>query len=107
MQNKQAEIVYNIVRNIPKGYVLTYKAVAQLAEVSNPRQVGHILHLNPFEGEVPCHRVVSSSGKVAKTFAFGGGKAQQKLLEKEGILFIKDKVNLNIYLWNPFSRKNS
>jgi methylated-DNA-protein-cysteine methyltransferase-like protein len=101
MKNRQAEKVYELTRAIPVGKVATYKQLAQLAGIPNPRQVGHIMHLNPYQNEVPCHRVVSSSGKVAVTFAFGGLEAQKRLLEKEGVQFTRGKIDLNKYLWNP------
>lgn len=97
----QAEKVYELTRAIPKGKVATYKQLAQLSGVSNPRQIGYLMHQNPYAGDVPCHRVVSSTGKVAKTFAFGGEDAQKDLLEKEGIVFSNGKIDLNKYLWNP------
>lgn len=108
--NNQAEKVYSLTRSIPKGKVATYKQLAQLADIKNPRQIGYLMHINPYrssasldllEGDVPCHRVVSSTGKVAKTFAFGGHKKQQELLEKEGVRFKSGKIDLNKYLWNP------
>lgn len=98
MINKQAQEVYQITTNIPVGKVATYKRVAQLAGIKNPRQVGYYLHRNQFEGQVPCHRVVSSSGKLAKNFAFGGAGEQRKKLEKEGIKFSQEKIDLKKYL---------
>lgn len=99
--NNQAEKVYSLTRSIPKGKVATYKQLAQLSGVRNPRQIGYIMHSNPSESTVPCHRVVSSTGKVAKTFAFGGYEEQQKRLEGEGVIFNNGKINLSEYLWNP------
>ena len=96
--NLKDERVYSVVQEIPLGKVLTYKAVAQRAGVSNPRHVGRILHNNPDQENIPCHRVVSSQGKVATAFAFGGGKKQREMLEEEGIVFEKDKIDLGVYL---------
>jgi len=86
------EQVYDIVRQIPRGRVMTYGGIATILDL-NPRYVGYILHHNPYLGDVPCHRVVNSQGKVADTFAFGGGDAQQKLLENEGAIFVRGKVD--------------
>lgn len=85
------EQIYDIVRQIPSGKVTTYGRIARILDI-NPRYVGFALHHNPYKGEVPCHRVVNSLGRVADTFAFGGGDAQQKLLEKEGAHFVRGKV---------------
>lgn len=59
----------------------------------SPRTVGQALHLNPYEGKVPCHRVVNRNGRVAPGFAFGGPGIQKKLLESEGIKF-KDEMHV-------------
>lgn len=80
------EKVYALVRKIPKGKVTTYGSIAKKLRMS-PRTVGTALHLNPYEGDVPCHRVVNRDGRVAPGFAFGGAGVQRKLLEDEGIKF--------------------
>jgi len=91
------EKVYEIVSKIPKGKVTTYGSIGKLLHMS-PRTVGTALHLNPYEGEVPCHRVVNRDGRIAPGFAFGGLGAQRKLLEKEGVTFIDDThVDMKIH----------
>lgn len=91
MQNYK-EKVYQLVRRIPKGKVTTYGAIGKKLHMS-PRTVGTALHLNPYEGEVPCHRVVNRDGRIAPGFAFGGIGAQRKLLEKEGVRF-RDEIHV-------------
>lgn len=86
------ERIYDIVRKIPKGKVTTYGAIGKKLSIS-PRVVGYALHLNPYEGEVPCHRVINHKGRIAPNFAFGGKDIQKKLLEKEGVEF-KDEINV-------------
>lgn len=82
------EKVYAFLQTIPKGKVATYGQIAAyLGNKGLSRVVGNILHSNPDPEKFPCHRVVNSKGQVAKKFAFGGGAAQRKLLEQEGILF--------------------
>ncbi len=88
------EKVYALVRKIPKGKVTTYGIIGEKLHMS-PRTVGTALHLNPYEGDVPCHRVVNREGRIAPGFAFGGIGAQRKLLEKEGIEF-KDETHLDL-----------
>ena len=83
------EKVYALVSKIPKGKVTTYGAIGKKLHMS-PRTVGTALHLNPYEGEVPCHRVVNREGRIAPGFAFGGINAQRQLLEKEGVIFIDE-----------------
>ena len=56
------ERVFFIVRQIPKGEVLTYKAVATRAGSPNAfRAVGNILNTN-YDPKIPCHRVIRSDG---------------------------------------------
>ncbi len=82
------EKIYSVVRKIPEGKVASYGQVALWA--GNPRWsrvVGYALHGNPSPGEIPCHRVVFSDGRLSKGFAFGGENVQRALLEGEGITF--------------------
>jgi methylated-DNA-protein-cysteine methyltransferase-like protein len=80
------EKVYSLVKQIPEGKVTTYGVIGKNLGMS-PRVVGLALHLNPYEGEVPCHRVVNREGRIAPNFAFGGKDVQRKLLEKENVEF--------------------
>ena len=90
---QQADLVYTITSQIPKGKVLTYGQLAKLA--------GAILHQNPDPEKVPYHRVVNKQGKVAKQYAFGGGKEQAKKLAVEGVTFKCNTVDLAASLWKP------
>ena len=93
------EKIYEVVKTIPKGRVMTYGEVAALA--GNPRWsrvVGYALHVNPNPSEIPCHRVVFGDGRVTEGFAFGGPEAQRALLEKEGVTFLENgKVDLKTH----------
>ena|SRR3990167_605841 len=93
------KIVYRITSLIPKGKVLTYSRVAEIAGVKNPRIVGNILHKNPDPEKIPCHRVVNSQGKVAKNFAFGGAEGQVEKLLDDGVEVQKGKIDLNKFIW--------
>lgn len=92
--------VYNAVKTVPKGKVATY---AQIALISGhrgaARAVGNALHVNPFFGTVPCHRIVSAQGRLAPDFAFGGIDEQKKMLEKEGVEVKDGRVDLFTYQW--------
>ena len=86
-----AKRIYEVVRSIPKGCVMSYGQVAHLA--GNPRgarAVGFALHRNPQPGVIPCHRVVFRDGSLAPGFAFGGPDEQRRLLEAEGVGFTED-----------------
>ena len=93
------EAVYRVVRKIPKGKVTTYGIIARKVGIHNPKIVGYALHANKNPDEVPCHRVVSSKGELAKGYAFGGLDVQKQLLTREGISFTKDNVDLTKHLY--------
>ena len=93
------EKIYEVVKTIPKGKVMSYGQVAFLA--GNPhwsRVVGYALHVNPEPGFIPCLRVVMKDGSVSPGFAFGGREIQRQLLESEGVVFTADgKVDMENY----------
>lgn len=100
------EKVYRVVAKIPKGKVLTYKKVAEIARVANARVVGFAMHANKDIIKVPCHRVIGSDGRLTG-YARGGIKKKREILEKEGIKFgLKGKINLKKYLYqSPFQNE--
>ena len=75
--------VLEAARSIPYGEVRTYARVA--AEAGNPRAAratGQALGANPMPIVVPCHRVVTSSGRLG---GYRGGLAlKARLLALEG-----------------------
>lgn len=74
--------VYEIVKKIPKGEVLTYKEVARIAGNDKAsRAVGNILHKN-FDPNIPCHRVIRSDGKIGGYNK--GSKKKKEILTEEG-----------------------
>ena len=85
--------VYEFVKNIPRGKVATYGQIAlHLGNRKFARVVGNILHGNPDPEHIPCHRVVNSQGRLARSYAFGGIEAQRCLLESEGVVFKNNQV---------------
>lgn len=99
------ERVYEVVKKIPKGKVMTYGQVAKLLGTRDlpagrqvpgrvtPRVIGWALHANK-DPKVPCHRVVFADGSLAPGFAFGGRDEQKKRLVKEGITLVDYKVEM-------------
>ncbi len=94
------ERVLQIVREIEKGKVMTYKEVAMRASSSAlstgsgyaARAVGTIMK-NNYEMTVPCHRVVRSDGHIGD-YNRGGKEKKIELLKSEGVLIVDDKINL-------------
>lgn len=94
------EQVYQTVKLIPKGAVATYGQIALMSgHRGAARAVGNALHVNPYFGEVPCHRVVNAQGRLAPSFAFGGSDAQKRMLEREGVVVRGNRVDLEKYQW--------
>ena len=78
----------------------TYADIATLiGKACLARAVGNALHVNPYEGDVPCHRVVSSKGMLAVHFGFGGLEGQRKRLLAEGVEVTDGRVDLDKYRW--------
>ena len=94
-----------LIQNIPKGKVLTYGIIASLA--GNPkgaRQVSWLLHSSSNKYSLPWHRVINSKGTISLK-SEEDYIHQKSLLESEGIVFIKNKILLNKYLWDIKSMK--
>jgi len=92
--------VYRITSQIPKGKVATYGQIARLT--GNPqaaRAVGMALKNNPTPITVPCHRVVGADGSLVGYSGQGGIATKRKLLEKEGVAFVGQKVDLSRSGW--------
>ena len=107
LQNPESfyERVWALVRQVPSGLVVTYGQVAQLveppAEVAaeaykafGARWVGNAMAACP--ADVPWQRVINAQGKISQR---AGAERQRILLEAEGILLVKDRVNLKQYQW--------
>ena len=96
--------VYEEVKKIPFGKVATYGQIARMCgSPCSSRAVGYALHVNPYPGIVPCHRVVNREGRLAPAFAFGGADVQRELLEREGVAVTKEGslyfVDMEKYRW--------
>ena len=103
MKQSTFELIYDVVKQIPKGTVATYGQVAAMAGNAHWSQVvGYALHVNPDPQNIPCYRVVNRFGQLSKAFAFGGENAQAELLVADGIEVSGDgQVDLKKYLWQP------
>ncbi len=78
------ELVYDVVRLIPKGSVLTYKQVAEcIGKPLSFRAVGNVLNKN-YNPDIPCHRVVRSDGATGGYNR--GGEKKKRILKKEGVI---------------------
>jgi len=96
------ERVYEIVREIPVGKVMTYGQIAEiLGEGYTPRTIGYVMHAADTEN-VPWQRVINSQGACSTGKMTVPVNLQQKMLEDEGVKFdAKGRCDLKIYLWSP------
>ena len=94
------ERVYAIVRDIPKGKVMTYGQIAIiLGEGYTARTVGYVMHGAETES-VPWQRVINSQGKCSTGKLTIPLNLQQELLEAEGVVFsASGKCDLNECQW--------
>lgn len=108
MENNQVnehnyrERVYQIVREIPVGRVMTYGQIAEiLGEGYTPRTIGYVMHAAETE-KIPWQRVINSQGACSTGKMTMPVNLQQKILEDEGIKFNeKNRCDLKTYLWLP------
>ena len=102
MKNRELyQAVYRVVASIPSGRVASYGQVAVLAGwPGRARAVGAAMRMTVVEQRLPCHRVVYSSGALAPGDAFGGPGRQRRLLEQEGVAFLKNGyVDMKHSIW--------
>jgi methylated-DNA-[protein]-cysteine S-methyltransferase len=86
------EDVYEIVRQVPEGKVITYKAIAEKLNCKCYQLIGQIMSKNPYAPQVPCHRVVKANGQVGGFRGSSENKEKIELLEREGIKIRNEKI---------------
>ncbi len=86
-----AEKVYSIVRRIPRGKVITYKQIGDELNTKAYRAIGNILAKNTSKS-IPCHRVIRSDDCIGGYKGSWNNIEKIKLLKKEGIKIMKNKV---------------
>jgi methylated-DNA-[protein]-cysteine S-methyltransferase len=88
------KLVFEIVRKIPKGKVVSYGDIAKFLGTRAYRAVAQILKTNKFPVKTPCHRVVKTDRRIGGYFGGTDRDAinyKKQLLVEEGILF--DEIN--------------
>jgi len=80
-----AQAVLRAVREIPRGHVTTYSALAAtIGRPQSARAVGNVLSKNPIPLFIACHRVVRKSSIGGFSC---GVDLKQRLLQLEGVQF--------------------
>jgi methylated-DNA-protein-cysteine methyltransferase-like protein len=98
------DLVHELVRQIPRGRVTSYGAIAAcLGTRGSARMVGWALLQTPFAKiPVPNHRVVNRLGLLSGRHHFHPPEKMQQLLEKEGVLVKNERVvDFRKLFWDP------
>jgi methylated-DNA-protein-cysteine methyltransferase-like protein len=98
------ELVFEVARQIPKGRVTSYGAIAEcLGTKSSARMVGWAMNgAGRVKPKVPAHRVVNRIGMLSGKHHFTPPGNMEKLLKKEGIKVKKDQVqDFGKVFWDP------
>jgi len=98
------QMVYQVVRLIPKGRVTSYGAIAAyLGAKSSSRVVGYAMNgAHQVKPKVPAHRVVNRNGLLTGKHHFATPYEMQELLAKENVKVENDKVvDFKKLYWDP------
>lgn len=98
------ESVFELVRQIPKGRVTSYGAIATaLGTKGSARMVGWAMNQSHFvHPPVPAHRVVNREGRLSGKMHFSPPESMQHRLEAEGITIVDDQIiDFKKYFWDP------
>lgn len=98
----KSEIVFEIVSCIPYGKVANYGLVNDVyihffSANLTPLGVGHILSSMQDFSTCPWHRVVAKNGEISSLKLGLKGDLQIKLLKKEAVSFVDNKVDMKNY----------
>jgi methylated-DNA-protein-cysteine methyltransferase-like protein len=97
-------LVYEVARQIPKGRVTSYGAIAAcLGTKSSARMVGWAMNgCHRVKPKVPAHRVVNRNGMLTGKHHFNPPGIMEELLKKEGIRVKNDQiVDFKKHFWDP------
>src|ERR1700677_2179586 len=81
------DMIYEVVRNVPKGRVTSYGAIAKyLGSPQSSRLVGWAMNQSHSQKKpVPAHRVVNRNGELSGKHHFASPTLMEELLKKEGV----------------------
>ncbi len=98
------EMVYQVVRLVPRGRVTSYGAIAQyLGAKGAARIVGYAMNsCHGAKPKVPAHRVVNRNGQLSGKNHFATPFQMEELLAKENVQVFDDRVqNFEALFWDP------
>lgn len=93
-------VVYRLVKQIPRGRVLTYGQLARALRLrGGARAAGRAMAACPAGRGIPWHRVVGADGRIL--IREPHASLQRRLLESEGTRLVEGRVNLKRHAWAP------
>jgi methylated-DNA-protein-cysteine methyltransferase-like protein len=97
------DLVYQVCREIPKGRVTSYGAIAKyLGAVRGARMVGWAMNNAHNMPEIPAHRVVNRNGQLTGKMHFSSPTEMEERLLTEDIKVKNDTItNFNEIFWDP------
>ncbi len=98
--------VYDVVRQIPKGRVTSYGAIAAyLGTKLSARMVGWAMNAaHTAKPKVPAQRVVNRNGMLTGKYHFSTPTLMEELLKKDGVTVKKDTVvDFKKRFWDPIT----
>mgnify|MGYP003488384867 FL=1 len=96
--------VYDVVRQIPKGKVTSYRAIAAyLGTRLSARMVGWAMNAaGTAKPKVPAQRVVNRNGMLTGKHHFSTPTAMEEMLKKDGVAIKDDTVvDFKKRFWDP------
>ena len=96
--------VFDVVRQIPKGKVTSYGAIAAyLGTKLSARMVGWAMNAaHTAKPKVPAQRVVNRNGMLTGKHHFNPPGIMEELLKKEGVKVKNDQVvDFKKHFWDP------
>jgi methylated-DNA-protein-cysteine methyltransferase related protein len=99
--------VYELVKRIPRGHVMTYGQVAKTLRLpGGARTAGRAMAACPSGRGVPWHRVVGAGGRLL--IREPHASLQRKLLETEGVALAEKRIlNFRDYEWHLDTSRRS
>ena len=97
------DLVYQVCREIPKGRVTSYGAIAKyLGAARGARMVGWAMNNAHSMPDIPAHRVVNRNGQLTGKMHFATPTEMEQRLKSEGICVVNDTIiDFKEVYWNP------
>lgn len=102
--DRQARLqrIWETIRDIPRGSVASYGQIADIAGIPRgARQVGYALRQLPDGHDVPWHRVIQASGRIAFDKNSRAFDEQTRRLMLEDVTVAAGRIDMRKYRWQP------